>query len=314
LEAKEGGAMIRAMTKQRGVLPVGGVAGATGDNEPIDAIDGNAHSATDRQRPAHGLLDAEQIIDLHSFDLDSIDLPSVLIPRVTAGLFLLWNSVKLAKGFAEDPWQFSVEWPELQRAGLTCNEGRWLIHGGLVLQALEVTSATDVRRKFEPYASLSLSEKTCLLPTEKGCRLFRRMAEARGAPAADAGGTPTALAGWEFAAGKPGQGDDAGREAQELLKPIWDRDRRQLRLGPRVVKEFKVPAANQEIILAVFQEEDWPAKIDDPLPRSPAIDPQRRLHDTINSLNRNQRQRLVHFGADGLGRGVRWRLDEAISP
>ena len=75
-----------------------------------------------------------------------------------------------------------------------------------------------------------------------------------------------------------------------------------------------MPAANQEIILAVFQEEDWPAKIDDPLPRSPEIDPQRRLHDTINSLNRNQRQRLVRSGADGLGRGVRWRLDEAVSP
>jgi hypothetical protein len=59
--------------------------------------------------------------------------------------------------------------------------------------------------------------------------------------------------------------------------------------------------------------EDWPAKIDDPLPRSPEIDPQRRLHDTINSLNRNQPRRLVHFGADGLGRGVRWRLGEAVS-
>ena len=50
------------------------------------------------------------------------------------------------------------------------------------------------------------------------------------------------------------------------------------------------------------------AKIDDPLPRNPQIDPQRRLHDTINSLNRNQRHQLLHFGADGLGRGVRWEL------
>lgn len=237
-----------------------------------------------------------------------------MIPALNSGLGLLLNSVRFADGLAEDPWQFAVEWPELRQAGLTCNEGRWLIHRGLVLQAQEVTAATDERRKFEPYASLSLSERTCLVLTEKGRRFARRIADQHGTLAADADGKLLDPVRREPAGGKSERDDAVRLEVSDALKPIWDRDRRQLRLGRRVIKEFKVPAANQEVILAVFQEEDWPAKIDDPLPRSPEIDPQRRLHDTINSLNRNQRHRLVHFGADGLGRGVRWRLGEAVSP
>ena len=103
-----------------------------------------------------------------------------------------------------------------------------------------------------------------------------------------------------------------GAGAAEPQRPKWDRDRRQLRVGPNIVKEFKVPAMNQEMILAVFEEERWPTKIDDPLPRKSDIDPQRRLHDTINSLNRRQRHRLVHFSADGLAQGILWELVEKL--
>ena len=145
----------------------------------INGTGGNAHLVTDRPSPDNGRLDGEPAFDLHGFDLDGFDLDGAVTGRLSSGLVLLWNSVKFANGLAEDPWQFSVEWPELQRAGLTCYEGRWLIHRGLVLQAHEVTSATDERRKFLPYASLGLSEKTCLLPTERGCRLARRIAAGR---------------------------------------------------------------------------------------------------------------------------------------
>jgi hypothetical protein len=237
-----------------------------------------------------------------------LDVEREVLPQIGRGLLLLWNSARFAKGLAEDAWEFSVEWPELRRAGLTCNEGRWLIHKGLVRQAHEVTSVSDKRRKFAPYASLRLSDKTCLVLTVAGCRFARRVIASRGASAADAKGKllPTP-ASHEPDEGPEGDGE-ARCEAWGRLKPKWDRDRRQLRLSGTIIKEFKVPAANQEVILAVFEEEGWPAKIDDPLPRSPEIDPQRRLHDTINSLNRNQRHRLVHFGTDGLGRGARWWL------
>jgi hypothetical protein len=92
------------------------------------------------------------------------------------------------------------------------------------------------------------------------------------------------------------------------LVPQWDKERQELRLGRLIVKQFKVPAPNQAMILTAFQEEEWPTRIDDPIPPNPDQDPKRRLHDTINTLNRHQKHRLVHFLGDGTGEGVRWEL------
>jgi hypothetical protein len=57
-----------------------------------------------------------------------------------------------------------------------------------------------------------------------------------------------------------------------------------------------------------FEEEDWPVRIDDPLPPSPDIDPKTRLSSTIKSLNKNLKNRLVHFMGDGTGEGVMWEF------
>ena len=45
-----------------------------------------------------------------------------------------------------------------------------------------------------------------------------------------------------------------------------------------------------------------------PLPPQVGQDPKRRLHDTINSLNRKQKARLIRFQGDGSGEGVRWEF------
>ena len=66
--------------------------------------------------------------------------------------------------------------------------------------------------------------------------------------------------------------------------------------------------ANQEAILAAFQEDGWPARIDDPLPPVAETDPKRRLSDTIKCLNRKQQNALVRFSGDGTGEGVLWDL------
>ena len=221
--------------------------------------------------------------------------------QVGLGLLLLLESSAYARMLDEDPWEFSVEWPELRRLGLNCNEGRWLIHQGLVGHAREVTTLEDSRRRFVASTNLSLSERTCLILTEEGHALARRIAESSDAEIDSVAGTPVAVH-----LGRLGRRNGDGAAALQL--PTWDGERRQLRVGSRVVKEFKVPAMNQEIVLAVFEEEQWPPRIDDPLPWKSDIDPQRRLHDTINSLNRRQRHRLVHFSADGLAQGIRWEL------
>ena len=71
-----------------------------------------------------------------------------------AALLLLLESSAQAFALGEDPWEFSVEWPELQRLGLNCNDGRWLIYKRLVRHAREVTAADDLRRRFVSISNL----------------------------------------------------------------------------------------------------------------------------------------------------------------
>ncbi|MEO1525736.1 MAG: hypothetical protein AAFX06_09880, partial [Planctomycetota bacterium] len=49
-------------------------------------------------------------------------------------------------------------------------------------------------------------------------------------------------------------------------KPCWNAERHELTYEGAVVKRYRWPAINQERILQVFEEESWPARIDDPLP------------------------------------------------
>ena len=90
--------------------------------------------------------------------------------------------------------------------------------------------------------------------------------------------------------------------------PHWDQQCRVLRVGRYVVKQYKRPSPNQELVLAAFEEEDWPQRIYDPLPPQGEQEPKCRLHDTIKWLNRNQEHCLIRFLGDGTGQGVRWQL------
>ncbi len=93
-------------------------------------------------------------------------------------------------------------------------------------------------------------------------------------------------------------------QASVTAQPVWDRDRRELRLDDVLVKRFKWPATNQERILNAFQDNGWPRKISDPLDVDPKICPKRRLHDTIKCLNRKQLCGAIKFRGDGTGQGV----------
>ena len=83
-------------------------------------------------------------------------------------------------------------------------------------------------------------------------------------------------------------------------------------MGDVIVKQFKVPANNQHRVLTAFEEEGWPERVDDPLPPRDGVDPKRRLHDTINSLNRHQRNALIRFFGNGTGDGVLWQSVESL--
>ncbi|MCG8450929.1 MAG: hypothetical protein MI725_15285 [Pirellulales bacterium] len=92
----------------------------------------------------------------------------------------------------------------------------------------------------------------------------------------------------------------------QLSLPVWDSERKELRVDGQLVKRFRTPAPNQETVISAFEEESWPARIDDPLPPAAEQNCRRRLIDTIKCLNRSQVHSLLRFRGDGTGRGILW--------
>jgi hypothetical protein len=179
-------------------------------------------------------------------------------------------------------WDFAEEIASLRQGGLTNGDLRWLVCNGLVEHGREITKLGEERRAFQHTVGLHFSKKTCFVLTDVGSLYVKECLT------------------------QPAQTGPNGKVRP--IKPKWDRDLQELRLGNEIVKRFKVPAPNQEMVLAVFEEENWPVYVDDPLPPHPNIDPKSRLHDTINSLNRNQQNNLIQFRGNGSGKGVRWEL------
>ena len=147
---------------------------------------------------------------------------------------------------------------------------------------------TTTPAAFAPRAHSLFVERTCFVATAIGVAVARDLCGKAAHPVIPFPAPP-----------RP----ESRRIDEASYQPKWDRERRQIRVGEHIVKEFKLPAPNQETILTAFEEEGWPPRIDDPLPPVPDLDPRRRLHDTIQALNRKQRQDLLRFMGDGSGEG-----------
>ena len=190
------------------------------------------------------------------------------------------------------PWQFAIELQQLQRTGITTEEVRWLIGKNLVDHAEEISMPGDKQRTFQSPGGFTLTERTCLILTDFGVSAAQHTIET--------------IQSRPFV--------QADQPLNEPLKPRWDTVRHELRLGNVLVKKFKWRAANQEAILNAFEEDGWPAHIDDPLTQSAQVNPKRRLSDAIKCLNRKQQNPLIRFCGDGTGEGVLWELVEEPAP
>ena len=219
--------------------------------------------------------------------------------RIGPALNLLLDSFRYARALESNVWEFAVEIDRLQAEGTSNSDLRYIISVGYAEHAVEVTPLKSRKRVFRKLQNLAFAGRTCFVLTESGESFVRLLGLIQ----------PNSREGWK-------REDDRASEAdiEQPIVPKWLRDRRELRLGDRVVKQFKVPAPNQETILAAFEEEGWPYRIDDPLPPHMDQDPKRRLHDTINKLNRHQRHTLVHFRGDGTGRGICWEPRSCSAP
>ena len=226
--------------------------------------------------------------------------------RIRPALGVLLEAVHYAEQTSGDYWEFAVGLDQLTALGLTCNDFRWLVRKGLVEHQREVTLEGDDGRAFRPTGDLTFPEATCFILTDAGVSI------ASGSrPALAAGASPSSSSPDEenvrVTINRNFSKNEKGPKGEPSV-PTWDSERRELRINAVTVKRFKWTAANQETILAVFEEEGWPARIDDPLPPLPEQDPKRRLSDTIKCLNRKQQNELIRFRGDGTGEGVTWEL------
>jgi hypothetical protein len=229
--------------------------------------------------------------------------------RLRAGLAVLWRAYICAQDTGANVWDLSLPAGRLYEEGMTGADLRWMVARGFAEHGRETTRHGDAHRSFLRGDGHFPNNRSCLILTASGAALaehvFRETADWPHA-------TLSAIkpAGVEIAA-PANSGQAIEGKKTPALKPRWDTIRRELTLAGLIVKRFRVPARNQEIILGVFEEEGWVEHIHDPLPVTLDIDAPTRLHDAINRLNRCQINPLLRFHGDGKGTGVFWELCQA---
>jgi hypothetical protein len=200
-----------------------------------------------------------------------------------AALALLREARELAEDAGVRPWEFAVGVEELRATGCTSAGLRWLAARGYAEHARESGPPGPRGRRFRQSGALDLDGRTYFVLTEAGLAVARALNPRDGH------------------AGRPPVSADGRAE-----RPVWDGGCRRLVWRGLVVKRLRGRAPSQEAILAAFQEEGWPPRIDDPLPRTPGREPGERLHDSVRRLNGAQERPLLVFGRDGTGEGVTW--------
>jgi len=85
-------------------------------------------------------------------------------------------------------------------------------------------------------------------------------------------------------------------------KPEWDKHKQELRIGGSVAKQYTNPAKNEALVLAAFEEQGWPERVDSPF----AANDFQLLYGTLGELNKIPG---IRFYGDGYG-GICWKLRE----
>jgi hypothetical protein len=199
----------------------------------------------------------------------------------------LWKAFAYAQDLGIDPWEFALPLTYLVDLGVDKSDLRWLVLRGFV-------TFRDRARRFQASTNATLRGDPRFLITEAGASA----ANLRG------GGADSL----------PGRSSNPAEIVSLCSQlPHWDADRHVLYLGQQVVKRYKRPSPNQDIVLSAFEEEEWPSHIYDPLPPKDEVVAKHRLHATIDWLNRNQETRLLRFRGDGTGEGICWERVDAGS-
>lgn len=220
--------------------------------------------------------------------------------QLCGGLSVLLEACDWARGSGIDPWQFAVRIERLRESGFSETHLSWLLCSGNLEHAREFTPPSDDQRSFRNVGRLNFGKRSCFVLSETGIAWARTICGAvheacplsADLPAAPARGAAAILV----------TAHDA------IPSPHWERDRRRLTLNSDLLMELSMRAQNLLRILDVFQEENWPQQIDDPLPTIGGVDSKRRLRSAIAKLNENVRVPRIRFCGDGSGESICWKL------
>ncbi len=160
--------------------------------------------------------------------------------RLASTLALLQEALNDAQKTDTDPWQFAVTEAELLDVGMRLTDLRWLVAVGVLDHAAEIRCRSGPKRVFRRVSSLAFAKGSCFVLSTTGMQFLNER--------------PSMMAQTE---------EIAVLSGRDL--PHWDGELRVLMIHGLVVKRFRTPASSQELILATFQEDGWPLRIDDPL-------------------------------------------------
>lgn len=211
--------------------------------------------------------------------------------RLHAGLEVLLLSSRYAALDDAAIEQFAVKFTTLRERGFAECDLRWLLLQAFLDHFIELTLPGDSIRSFRT-GGAAIGSESCFTLTSKGLAFSEQLVSG----SCTQSHSPSV------------SGLNTAAPSQSHGCPFWDADRQELRYQGKLVKRFRLPCPNQAAVLSAFEEEHWPARIDDPLSPKAEQDPKRRLNDTIRNLNRAQQYPLLRFVGDGTGQGVLWDL------
>ncbi|EMI20367.1 hypothetical protein RMSM_02710 [Rhodopirellula maiorica SM1] len=229
-----------------------------------------------------------------------------------SGYKMLLQAYRYAMNVEGQFWDFALEIDLVCSAGLSINDLRWLIAKGFMVHGVETTVRGETHRRFQISEGFIFAPSTCVMLTDRGAMFLERfLKEFQTIPKTTNAVCFATQFDESFRLDDRCPDDSSTQSVWCTEKPRWNAAARELKWASSIVKRFRVPARNQETILCVFEEEGWPECIDDPLPIHRGIDPQTRLHDAINRLNRHQTNPLLSFHGNGKGTGIAWKSQVA---
>lgn len=226
----------------------------------------------------------------------------------------LLDAHDVAHDTGRDPWAYACQLQDLHDQRVSDTALRWLVDQQLADHRLETTQPTSRRRTFKPSANGHFTPASCFSLTKAGVVMAQLTREEEDRRQRTEDRSQKKKANRNAAQRKLAAASLPPHSLVPHPSPLappdvphYDADRRTLFFRGKIVKQFLQPAANQELILTAFEEENWPPRIDDPLPPALEIDPKKRLSDAVFRLNKRQKKRVILFQGDGTGQGVKWR-------